>query len=334
MKAFQNITVIVPTLNEEGFIEECLKSLLAGDYPLENLEILVIDGGSTDLTIPQVQSLIDLGSPIKLLHNEKKIVPSAVNLGLRTSKNSVNVWVGAHAVYDREYLPLAVSILEQENCGSVGGIIIPTAKTSMGKAIAVATTSKFGIGNAHYRHATERQSVDTVFGGCWRRDDILRIGGFNEQWVRNQDYELNLRIRQEIGPIIFDPSIKCHYYCRETLRGLSKQYYQYGFWRFNTFSEHPKSLKFRQLAPLALLFSFVNSFALLLSGLTGAGLAAPTAYLVASIFVGAIASVQHRIPHYIILIPIIFAAIHFSWAIGFTRNGISTLRSSILSILN
>ncbi|MFT6045961.1 MAG: succinoglycan biosynthesis protein ExoA, partial [Arenicella sp.] len=226
------ISIIIPTLNESAFIVECVESLLLGNYSTKRIELLIIDGGSTDDTVAKAEDLSRRYPSVKVLRNPMIIVPAAMNIGVRAASYDLLMWCGAHAIYDKDYVNLAVNtLLEESGAASVGGVISPIAKTATGKAIAIATSSKFGIGNAQYRYATTRQHVDTVFGGCFYKASIHKIGGFNQAWVRNQDYELNYRLRTQVGPIVLEPGIRCQYYCRESIAQLSKQYFAYGFWR-------------------------------------------------------------------------------------------------------
>jgi len=312
------VTVIIPTFNEQNFIVDCLGSIMSGNYPAEKLEILVIDGGSTDNTCELVSDYSKLHQEIRLVYNDKKIVPAAINLGLAQAKNEVIVWLGAHALYEPDYIVNSVRVLLEEQCASVGGIIIPHGKTITGKAIATATSSKFGIGNAKYRYATKREIVDTVFGGCWMKSNALIVGGFNERWIRNQDYEFNCRLREHVGNIILDPTIRCTYFCRETIRGLAKQYFQYGFWRFQTFAQHNSSFTIRQAAPLLLLISLIFSLYLIAIG-NKFGYLTPLIYSATSALISIILSIKGQNIHYFYLLPTIFATLHFSWALGFAK---------------
>ncbi|NNC99273.1 MAG: glycosyltransferase [Gammaproteobacteria bacterium] len=318
------VTVIIPTFNEESFIVECINSLVDGNYPLERMELLVVDGHSNDQTQKKVLDLAAEHGIIKLLQNPKRIVPAAVNVAIAAATHDILVWVGAHAIYDADYLVNSVKVLVEEDCASAGGIITPVGKSIVGKAIAAATASAFGVGKPKYRHADKRQAVDTVFGGCWRKENIVKIGGFNEQWVRNQDYELNCRLRELVGEIILDPGIRCQYYCRESIPALARQYYDYGYWRFRTFLKHPESFTTRQAAPLLLFAGILISPALSYFNPVLASLV-PLTYGLALISVGAMLSVKHRQPLYAFLLPVIFATLHLCWAVGFIKSGLQNL---------
>ena len=321
MHSLPFISIIIAVLNEQDFIIDCVKSLIQGSYPMELIEVLIVDGGSSDDTRKVVEQFITSNdADVRLLDNPKKITPAAVNIGIKNAKHDIIVWVGAaHSLYDQLYLQTLVGTLLEEDCASVGGLQSPIAKTKTGKAIAVAIGHKFGTGNAKYRYATVRQSVDTVFGGCWKKRDVEQIGGFNELFVRNQDYEFNCRLREHIGDIILEPKAKCHLFCRETIPRLASQYSQYGFWRYKTYREHASSFGIRQAAPLALLFGLIAS-AILCLFKSKLGLVIPMVYLACSFLVSLLLSIQHKRIAYLILLPIIFATLHLTWAFGFVRN--------------
>ena len=319
-----SITIIIPTLNEEGFIGDCIQSLVLGSYPIEKIEVLVVDGDSTDNTKQEVTKLKLAGLDLRLLENPKKIAPSAMNIGVANAKHELLMWCGAHAVYDHDYVKLSVqTIVNTPHASSVGGVIRPIAKTRMGNAIALATSSKFGIGNAQYRYATARQEVDTVFGGCFRKSDVLKIGGFNEEWIRNQDYEFNFRLRTQIGPIVLEPTIQCQYYCRESLEALAKQYLSYGFWRYNTLKSHPSSFTYRQAAPVLLCSGLAFSLIGILLGYSLFWLM-PALYIAASTAVAVNIALKENKAILAILLPAVFATLHISWGTGFLKNFLSS----------
>ena len=242
-----------------------------------------------------------------------------MNIGILAAKHKLLVWCGAHAIYDQDYLKNSVLVLlEEVDCSSSGGIIQPIAKTSTGKAIKIATMSKFGIGNAHYRHAKRRQYVDTVFGGCFYKESIEKVGGFNEKWVKNQDYELNYRLRTHIGKIVLDPSIKCQYYCRETIPMLAKQYFSYGFWRCKTVLKYPSSFTFRQAIPVILVLGLALSLILTIYNPI-IGWLSPTIYLATTLIMSMILAIKYKQLNLLAYLPIIFPTLHISWGVGFIK---------------
>ncbi|WP_353412562.1 glycosyltransferase family 2 protein [Arenicella sp. 4NH20-0111] len=314
-----SVSIVIPCFNEQGFIKPCLTSLLDGVYPHDKIEIILVDGGSTDNTLKEVGSLEGKPFNITIIHNPKKITPAAMNIGIEAASNDIIMWCGAHALYDSNYVSISIKTLLETNCASVGGVISPIAKTITGNAIAVATTHQFGIGNAKYRYSTRRQSVDTVFGGCFTKTSVEKIGGFDEKWIRNQDFEFNYRLRKHIGKIILEPTIRCNYYCRETIHSLSKQYFQYGYWRCKTSLKHPGSMSFRQLIPVALNLGLIASAILILIGgnATSVGFVLPVVYMTANLAASAHLSIKNKSASLITRLPFIFPSIHISWGAGF-----------------
>jgi len=316
------VTVLMPTYNEADYIENTLSSIVDGNYPREKLQIITIDGGSSDQTIAKIQNFsLANNIVIKVIGNPKKIVSSAMNLGISESSNEILVWLSAHADYHQDYILNSVLTLLEENCASVGGVIIPLGTTPMGKAIALATSTPFGIGNAKYRYASQRQKVDTVFGGCWFKSSIDKVGGFNEEWIRNQDYELNYRLRQKVGDIILEPSIKCFYFCRNSLAKLASQYFQYGYWRYKTTKLHPGSFGVRQAAPIALLIGLLMSFLVSFFSF-GLALLVPIIYLSTNLLVTCFLALRERSLSILTKVPIVFLTIHLSWPLGFIKSSI------------
>lgn len=311
------ISVIIPSYNEEDFIENCVLSLITDSYPLDSLEVLIVDGGSTDDTVTKVKSLQEQYAVVRLLRNPNKTVPAAMNIGIAEAEHPIIVWCGSHAIYGDGYLKNSVdALLSDPKCSSAGGVITPIAKSPTGKAIAIATCNKFGIGNALYRYAKERAYVDTVFGGCFRKSSVQLIGGFNESWTRNQDYEFNFRLRKSIGPIILEPSIRCKYFCRETITALAQQYFEYGFWRFKTLLEHPASLTIRQLAPISLIIGLIGSLLIIILG-SSIGWILPLVYFITTLIVSARITIKQESPFLMTKLPIIFPTLHLSWGLGF-----------------
>ena len=307
-------------------------SLINGTSSALKLEILVIDGGSSDDTHSIVEKLQTKHSFIRLLHNAKKIVPAAMNLGIKHATHEYLVWCGAHAIYEPGYIENSINVLREENCASSGGILTPIGKTEIGKAVALATISRFGIGSVPYRHATKRVAAKSVFGGCFTRTDVQKIGGFNEKWTRNQDVEFNYRLRTQVGNIVIDPEIRCYYFCRDSFTNLFNQYFQYGFWRFKTTIIHPGTYNLRLLAPvilvLGLMFSIIgiafDSFITLII---------PTLYLSACLLQAIRASIENQNAKLLILLPLIFITIHISWGLGFITSSALSLMDKIRSTI-
>lgn len=326
-------SILIPTLNEEEYIEDCLTSLIVGTSSACSIEILVIDGGSTDRTHSIVKALSQQYSAIKLIHNPGRIVPAAMNIGVQQATHEYLIWCGAHAIYEPGYIENSLAVHAELKCASSGGIITPIGKTPLGKAIALATKSRFGIGATPYRHATSRVSAKSVFGGCFTKATVKKAGGFNEQWVRNQDVEFNHRVRTRVGEIIVDPKIRCHYFCRDSIASLGRQYFQYGFWRYKTTTVYPETFNLRLLAPVLLVFGLLASLLMIILGISVAWIA-PASYSLVCILQSIKMCVTNRNVTLLFWLPIIFMTIHCTWGLGFISHAIPHIRNLVMASLS
>ncbi|MHB9026379.1 MAG: glycosyltransferase [Armatimonadota bacterium] len=248
------VSVIIPARNEERYIANCLRSLLHCDYPFERWEIIVADGMSTDRTREEIAHVAE-GAPIAiiLVDNPRRITPVGLNLALARARGDVIIRVDAHAEYGEDYVSRCARVLDEQRAENVGGpvVTLPGADTPMARAIALATAHPFGVGNSLFRTTREAREVDTVPFGCFRLHVFQRVGLFDERLARNQDYELNGRIRRTGGRIFLDPRLESTYYNRPTLRALLRQAWANGFWNAMTHYLHPYSLCLRHELPVA-----------------------------------------------------------------------------------
>jgi succinoglycan biosynthesis protein ExoA len=309
------VSIIVPMRNEERYIARCLDSILLGDYPYQRLEVLVVDGESTDFS-PEI--VCDYGQRfpfVKLLKNHKRVTPAALNIGIREARGDVIVWMGAHATYSPNYVRQSVRLLEEARAADVGGRLCCVGEGYVGNAIAAAVKSRFGIGDARYRYSDQEAWVDTVFGGCWQKATLEALGGFDEDAITNQDYEINFRLRKAGGRILYSPSISAEYYVRRSIRGLARQYLRYGCWKVRTLVKHPDSLRWRQLVPPAFVLGLVIS--LLLAALDWRLAAVlPSGYVAVNVISSVLVAAQ-RGWHLLPMLPIVFATLHLSFGLGF-----------------
>ena len=250
------ITIILPTLNEENFIKDCLDGLLAQDYPAV-VEILVVDGGSTDRTREIVAAY---GTPIRLLDNPRVTAAAAMNIGIDNCRTDLFVRVDAHSTYATNYVSQSVKTSLETGASVVGGPMRPKGTTPFGEAVAVVTSSPLGVGPGKFHYATELQEVETVYLGIFRKAEVIKVGGYDEvnlQWAA-EDQELNYRIRRNGGRILVDPSISSVYYPRSTPKALAKQYFNYGLCKASTFKKHKTLPYWRPVVPAAMvLFSML-----------------------------------------------------------------------------
>lgn len=254
MSAAPAVTVIMPIRNEGSFIERSLGAVIAQDLPSGRMEILVADGRSTDDTRARIAELARRYPevPIEVIDNPGGIVPTGMNVALRRARGEVVVRVDGHTIVEADYARRCLEALERTGADCVGGRMDAVADAAFGRAVSLATSSPFGVGGARFHYSPREEDVDTVYMGAWRRDVFRRLGGFDEEMVRNQDDELSYRIRERGGRIVLDPAIRSRYYPRSTLRTLWRQYFQYGYWKVRVMQKHPLQMRARHFAPPAL----------------------------------------------------------------------------------
>ncbi len=258
------VTIAMPVLNEAEFIEDCLFAIYQQDYPAELLEIIVADGMSTDGTRDMVRRHVDgyrpldsQGTPksttvcVTMVDNPKRIVSSAMNAAIEAASGDIIVRIDGHTIIEPDYVTQCVAALTRSKAAGVGGPMICIGKGFVAEAIALTTSSRFGIGNSTYRTSQyfKELAVETTHMGAYQKSVLVEVGLFNEYFVRHQDYELDYRIRQSGGTILLTPDIKSTYYVRGRLRKLWRQYFQYGFWKGRFLRTNLTSLKLRHLVP-------------------------------------------------------------------------------------
>jgi len=328
-----SVSVLIPIRNEEKSIARCLDSILANGYPRDRLEILVIDGESNDCSQKTVDKYINEYPFIKLLNNPKRIQAAGLNIGLKEAKGEIIIRMDAHATYAQDYILQCVNLLQITGASNVGGMQRGVGSGYVSGAIAIATTTPFGIGDARFRYSEKEEWVDTVYLGAWYKKTLESLGGFNEEWVVNEDYELNYRLRQAGGKILLSPKIRCHYYVRGSLRDLFHQFFRYGFWKVRTLVAHPESLRWRHLVPPVFVLAIILSIGLLAVSWPAA-LIVPGLYVIANLAF-CFSTVWRRGWLYLPLLPIVFGILHIGWGVGFwlglARFGVPrlTLRSLI-----
>ena len=314
-----SVSVVMPARNEAEQLATAVTAVLGQDYPGQ-LELVLAVAPSTDDTAAVAQAIATSDDRVVLVDNPAGGTAAGLNAAIGASTGDVVVRVDGHAELSDGYIRRAVATLRSTGADNVGGIQRAVGTTPMQRAIAAAMSSRFGVGDARFHYGGEPGPVDTVYLGVFRREALDRVGGFDESLVRNQDYELNWRLRQSGGTVWFDPQLEVRYHPRPTLRALAGQYHQYGQWKRVVVMRDPASLRWRQLvAPITVVGNLLG----LLAGLLRwrpcllAPLTYVTATLVASARVAAPWSVRVRLPA-------VFATMHHAWGLGFLRGADAT----------
>ena len=260
-----NVSIIIPCRNEENYIENAIRSILTQASDKINIEIIIIDGISEDNTQTIIQSIIANDSRVRLFLNHAKTTPQAMNIGISNAQYPYIIRIDAHAEAKEGFIEKSIQAIQSDDTiDCAGGKIINIYENPIAKSIGKAMSSKFGVGNATFRIGGERKFVDTVAFGIYKKAIFERIGMFDERLVRNQDDELNYRIIQSGGKILYDPQIESLYYVRGSFIKLAKQYFQYGYWKIFVNKKHNAVTSIRQLFPflfiLGLLVGGIASF--------------------------------------------------------------------------
>lgn len=255
------VSIVVPMRNEERYIGKCLRSILANDFPEENREILVVDGDSTDGSRRIVEEVSSKRAGIRLLDNPDKIVPTGLNQAIRQARGRYIIRMDAHTEYPSDYVRNCVSELERTGAANVGGrcITLPGDNTPVAKAIAVLTQTRAAVGNAAYRLGQGDRDVDTVPFGAFRREVLLQVGLYREDLPRNQDYELNARIRSHGYKIFLSSKVYSFYHNVPTFREFMRQAFLNGSWNAYCWRLYPASFCFRHAAPALFVAGLIGS---------------------------------------------------------------------------
>jgi glycosyltransferase involved in cell wall biosynthesis len=248
------VSVVMPVRNEGSYLAASFDALERQTYPRDRIEILVVDGGSTDGTRDMVRDRAATDARIRLLGGPGVNTPAAMNVGAAATTGTYIAKVDGHGYVNPDFLAVAVGVLESDPAiGCVGGVIVPIATTSVQRAIQAARFSVLGVGVGIYTAAPVRHDIDTVQCGVYRRDVLEAIGGFDPALQFGEDEEVNFRVRASGRRIVYEPAMAFRYHVRPTLGSLFRQYHNYGRARVAVVRKHPSFLRPKHLAPSALL---------------------------------------------------------------------------------
>jgi glycosyltransferase involved in cell wall biosynthesis len=309
------VSVIIAVRDEADAVVAAIASALRQRYD-GPLEVVVAVAPSNDGTRGVVAGVASRDRRVRLVDNPATTTSAGLNTAIRASSGRVIVRCDAHSVLPPGYVAIAVDLLEATGADVVGGIMDAVGHGVTGRAVAAAMSNPLGVGDARFHMGGPAGEVDTVYLGVFRRRALEEAGLFDEKLERNQDYELNYRIRAFGGSVYFDPRLAVEYRPRSTLSALWRQYFDYGRGKRRVLHMHPGSLRWRQLAAPALVVGLGASA--LLTFTPARRLALLTPMLYASAVIAATGyEVVHRGDAAMVSLPAVFPTMHFAWGIGF-----------------
>lgn len=312
------ISVILPVYDEARFIRQSLLSVLNQEYPPDRLEVIVVDGGSTDGTREVVRDLAARTGRVKLVDNASRIAASALNLGLDVARGTIFLRVDGHSEIASDYVRRCVSHIEDGHL-VVGGVIETVGEIGMGRTIALVMSSRFGVGDAGFRVGVQdARLVDTVPFAAYHRSVFERAGRYDENVGCNEDDELNYRLRKLGIPILLAPDVRSRYYCRDSLPALWRQYFRYGYWKVRVLQKHPRQMQLRQFVPPLFVGALLGSLlvSLLWPVFCYVALFIALAYAAADLVAAAFLAANHGVRHGALSL-LVYPTLHFAYGTGF-----------------
>ncbi len=313
------VSIVIPIRNEASSIAGCLDAIRAQNYPPDRLEVLVVDGASTDDSVAIVRARAAADPRIRLLHNATGLIPVGLNIGIRAARGDVFARVDARARLQPDYFATAVRLLRETGADNVGGAVRSVSPGYTARVLAAAVASRFGIGGAavRYRDGAQRD-VDTVYLGVYPRRVLERIGLYDEEMVRDQDDELNFRLREHGGRVVLSPRLVSTYLNSGSLRRFLRQQFLYGYFKVRVCQKHPRMMSVRHWVPPAFTLGLLagppaaivsSTAAQVLGGVLGI-------YLLCAVTASAAearrAGVRCAAP-----LPVVFLLLHATWGLGF-----------------
>ena len=313
------VSILIPVHNEEAYIKRCLQAVLAQDYPAHLMEIWISDGMSSDGTREIIADFTRQHPNICLVDNPGRIVPKGLNLLIPKANGEIIIRVDGHCVIALDYVSNCVRHLQENGVDGVGGPMHTIGEDFKSEVIALAMSSKFGVGNSSFRTETgQTKLVDTVPFPAYSREIIRKVGLYDEELVRNQDDEYNYRIREAGGKILLAEDVRSTYYSRGSFGKLWRQYFQYGYWKVRVLQKHPRQMSLRQFVPLVFVLSLILSLVLTMFLPRGWVLLVTILglYLLTNLAASLVIA-EKEDWRYLRLLPLAYAIIHLSYGSGF-----------------
>lgn len=313
------VSIVIPMRDGERSIAACLDAILLQDYPGDCVEILVVNGASQDRSRAVVDAYRERCARIRLLQNPAGSIPAGLNVGIRAARGDVIARVDARTLLAPDYLRVGVDLLRRTGASNVGGPVRAVTAAYWGRVLALATQSRFGMGGAAVRYGEgESREVDTVYLGMYPRAVLEAVGLYDEELLRDQDDELNYRVRARGGRILLDPALKTRYLNSPSIRRFASQNFLYGYWKVRVCQKHPTMASWRHLVPPAFVASVLSGMLLALTGTLPAASLYGLGAVYALSAVGAAALLGRRGGwQYVPALPVTFTLLHLSWGLGF-----------------
>jgi succinoglycan biosynthesis protein ExoA len=314
-----SVSILIPVRNGADYIGRCLDAVFKQDYPTDLTQVIIADGDSTDGTRGIIKGRIRGKTNAQLLHNARRIVPTAMNLMTQRAVGDVIVRIDGHCEVPPDYVRRCVEHLAREGVDGVGGSIATIGHTPLSRTIALAMSSPFGVGDSAFRMQLERSLLaDTVPFPAYTRRIVSLAGPYDEELVRDQDDEYNYRIRELGGKLLLAGDISTKYYSRTSLVRLWRQYFEYGFYKVRVLQKHPRQMRPRQFVPPLFAVSVVLSLCLTALLPWGWICLAATAgcYALANLAASA-ATASKKGWRHITFLPVVYAILHLSYGLGF-----------------
>ena len=309
--SYPPVSVVIPILNEADHLHAAVKTILAQDY-LGTVEVILALGPSRDGTEKVAAEIVLQESRVRIVSNPSGRTPDALNLAFAAAQHEIVVRIDGHSEISPSYISNAVETMQRTGAVNVGGIMAAEGLTPFQKAVARAMRSVIGVGASRFHTGGAEGPADTVYLGTFQKSAVLAVGGYDEEFTRAQDWEMNYRLRQAGGLVWFDPKLIVTYRPRKRISSLAKQYFEYGRWRRAVSRRYPETVNFRYLAPpIAVLVSLISILATTIQPEFSALF---ISYLISlifcSLFIGKTWSERIRLP-------MILFTMHMSWGIGF-----------------
>ena len=320
------VSVVMPVLNEGDHLRAALDAINAQTYPRQRIEILIVDGGSTDTTVEVAHRRSNTDDRIRILGGHGVNTPMAMNVGLQQARGSLVAKIDGHGWMDPEYIERAVRALtDDEALGCVGGRIVPRANGATERAIAMARFSALGVGSGVYTLAPRPQITTTVQCGVYRRDALRAVDGFDPTMAYGEDEELNHRLRVAGWLILMDPAMTFNYRVRRSIGDLYRQYFRYGRARVSVIKKHPRFFRVKHVVPAGTLLGIGFAASLTAAGVRHRGLLAlPLGYGSVVAVGSAVLSVRQRFAR-VDLVAAALVALHVGYGLGSLRGLLAVL---------